>query len=121
MNQTMQTVKNPSKDDIANKYLNKWTIDRLGNTDQPIIRMAIYELLYTETPDIVVINEALELAKLYSDDKIITDISTVNNEFLIRHAINKYGKEHFISCVKNSISAICIYFGFNIFINIFSL
>lgn len=33
---------------------------------------------------------------LYSDDKIITDISTVNNEFLIRHAINKYGKERIL-------------------------
>ena len=57
-------------DKLANKYLNKWTIDRLGNTDQAILRMAIYELLYTDTPDIVVINEAIELAKLYSDDKV---------------------------------------------------
>ena len=57
-------------DDLANKYLNKWTIDRLGNTDQAIIRMGIYELMYTDTPNIVVINEAVELAKLYSDDKV---------------------------------------------------
>ena len=57
-------------DDIANRYLNKWTIDRLGNTDQSIIRMAIYELMYTDTPDVVVINEAVELAKLYSDDSV---------------------------------------------------
>lgn len=56
--------------DIANKYLNKWTIDRLGNTDQAIIRMAIYELLYTKTPEIVVINEAIELAKLFSDEDV---------------------------------------------------
>lgn len=57
-------------DALANKYLNKWTIDRLGNTDQSIIRMAIYELLFTDTPEIVVINEAIELAKLYSDDSV---------------------------------------------------
>ena len=57
-------------DELANKYLSKWTIDRLGNTDQSIIRMGIYELLYTETPEIVVINEAIELAKLYSDDDV---------------------------------------------------
>jgi N utilization substance protein B len=57
-------------DTLANKYLNKWTIDRLGNTDQSIIRMAIYELLFTDTPEIVVINEAIELAKLYSDDSV---------------------------------------------------
>lgn len=57
-------------DELANKYLNKWTIDRLGNTDQAIIRMAIYELLYTNTPGIVVINEAVELAKFFSDDDV---------------------------------------------------
>ena len=57
-------------DEIANKYLNDWTIDRLGNTDQSIIRMSIYELIFTDTPEVVVINEAIELAKLYSDDSV---------------------------------------------------
>ena len=63
-------TKKEELDEIANKYLNKWTIDRLGNTDQAIIRMAIYELLYTETPGIVVINEAVELVKSFSDDDV---------------------------------------------------
>ncbi|MCD8562323.1 MAG: hypothetical protein LRY26_00810 [Bacilli bacterium] len=57
-------------DEIANKALTNWTIDRLGNTDQAIIRMGVYELLYTDTPDIVAINEAVELAKNYSDDEV---------------------------------------------------
>ena len=70
-------TKKEELDLIANKYLNKWTIDRLGNTDQSIIRMAIYELLYTDTPDIVVINEAVELAKLYSDDSVKNMINGV--------------------------------------------
>lgn len=64
-------------DELANKYLNNWTIDRLGNTDQAIIRMAIYELMYTDTPSIVVINEAVELAKLYSDDKVKDMINSI--------------------------------------------
>lgn len=64
-------------DSIANNYLNKWTINRLGNTDQSILRMGIYELLYTNTPDIVVINEAVELAKLYSDDDVKNMINGV--------------------------------------------
>lgn len=57
-------------DEIANKYLDGWTIDRLGNTDRAILEIGIYELLYTDTPDIVCINEAIELAKLYSDDEV---------------------------------------------------
>lgn len=59
-----------SIDELANKYLDSWTIDRLGNTDKAILRMGIFELLYTGTPDIVAINEAIELAKVYSDDKV---------------------------------------------------
>ena len=57
-------------DKLANNFLNGWTIDRLGNTDQAILRMGIYELLYTKTPAIVSINEAIELAKDYSDDDV---------------------------------------------------
>ncbi len=56
--------------EIANKNLDGWTIDRLGNTDQAILKMSIYELLYTDTPPIVVINEAVELAKEFSDDSV---------------------------------------------------
>lgn len=65
----VMTYKN-NIDSLANKYLKGWTIDRLGNTDIAILRMGIYELLYTDTPDIVCINEAIELAKLYSDDDV---------------------------------------------------
>lgn len=64
-------------DNMANKYLNNWTIDRLGNTDIAILRMGIYELMYTETPNIVCINEAIELAKNYSDDDVCKMINAV--------------------------------------------
>ena len=64
-------------DELANKYLDDWKITRLGNTDQSILRMGIYELLYTDTPDIVAINEAIELAKLYSDDSVRKMINSV--------------------------------------------
>ena len=53
-------------DEIANEYLNGWKISRLGNTDQAILRMGIYELLYTKTPEVVAINEAIELAKKHN-------------------------------------------------------
>ena len=56
--------------EIANKYLIDWSIDRLGKIDQAILCIGIYELLYTSTPSIVCINEAIELAKKYSDDKV---------------------------------------------------
>lgn len=64
-------------DRIANKHLKDWTIDRLGKTDQAIIRMGIYEILYTSTPDIVCINEAILLAKEFSDDKVKNMINAI--------------------------------------------
>ena len=64
-------------DRIANKHLNDWTVDRLTKTDQAILRMGIYELVYTDTPEIVAINEAVELANTYSDEKVKNMINAV--------------------------------------------
>lgn len=64
-------------DELANKYLSNWTIDRLGNTDQAILRIGIYELIYSDTPAVVAINEAIELSKLYSDDDVRKMINAV--------------------------------------------
>src|SRR5574344_221330 len=55
---------------MANKYLKEWTIDRIDATGAAILRMALYEIKYTDTPPVVVINEAIELAKKYSDDNV---------------------------------------------------
>ena len=64
-------------DECANKYLDNWTIDRLGLTDQAILRIAIYELLYTDVPSLVSIDEAVELAKSYSDVSVCKMINGV--------------------------------------------
>ena len=60
---------------IANKYLVDWEIDRLSKVDKAILSLGIYELLYTDTPPIVAINEALELSHKYSDDKVVKMIN----------------------------------------------
>ena len=64
-------------DIIANKYLKNWTIDRLDSVGRVILRMGIYEIKYTDTPNIVAINEAVELAKRYSDDNIKKMVNAV--------------------------------------------
>ena len=64
-------------DKIANKYLTNWSIDRLDAEGKAILRMSIYELKYMDTPDLVVINEAVELAKKYSDDAVRKMINAV--------------------------------------------
>lgn len=63
--------------ELANKNLKDWKMERLGLTDQAILCIGLYELLYTDTPDVVAINEAVELAKKYSDDKVKNMINGV--------------------------------------------
>ena len=67
----------PEIDNLANKYLEDWDISRLGYTDQAIIRIGIYEIMWTDTPDITCIDEAVELAKEYSDEKVCKMINGV--------------------------------------------
>jgi len=59
-------------DTIISDNLENWTIDRLNLVDKAIVRNAVYELTATELPFEVVIDEAIELTKKYSnldDDK----------------------------------------------------
>lgn len=62
---------------IANKYLIDWNISSMDKIGAAILKMAIYELEYTDTPHIVVINEAVELAKKYSTEEVKKMINAV--------------------------------------------
>ena len=67
---------------IANKYMKNWDISRIDKTGAAILKMAIYELKYTDTPHIVVINEAVELSKKYSDDAVRKIINAVLDKMI---------------------------------------
>ncbi len=57
-------------DSYITKNLKKWTIDRIEKELLAIIRLATYEIIFDETiPTVVSINEAIELSKVYSDEK----------------------------------------------------
>ena len=64
-------------DNKANKYLESWDINRLNKVDKAIFSIGIYELLYTDTPSVVAINEAIELSKKYSDDAVVKMLNAV--------------------------------------------
>lgn len=64
-------------DEIANTNLKDWRIDRIDSMGRAILRMGIFELKYMDTPDLVVINEAVELAKKYSIDDVRKMINAV--------------------------------------------
>ena len=53
---------------IEKNLKSDWKIDRISKIDIAILKLAIYELEYTEIPFKVVINEAVEIAKKYGED-----------------------------------------------------
>jgi len=78
-----------SIDKTISKYLDNWDLDRLGKTDKAILRLATYEMLHYDTPKVVVINEAVELSKKYSDDKIIKLINAVLDKIRDNEEVNE--------------------------------
>ena len=54
-------------DEVIAKFARGWTVARLPRIDRAILRLATWELLGTDTPPAVVINEAVELAKDYGN------------------------------------------------------
>ena len=53
---------------IETNLKSDWRIERISKVNLAILKLAIYELKYTEVPFKVVINEAVELAKKYGED-----------------------------------------------------
>ena len=57
-------------DAVIGKYAQGWALNRLGKVDLTILRMAVYELMcMPEIPVGATINEAVELAKRYAEDR----------------------------------------------------
>jgi N utilization substance protein B len=67
-------------DDLIRSYIQGWDFDRIPNVDRNILRIAIWELLWSQTPEAVAIDEALKLA---------TELSTENSPTFIHGVLSK--------------------------------
>ncbi|HMD38341.1 MAG TPA: transcription antitermination factor NusB [Candidatus Acidoferrum sp.] len=56
-------------DELIVKQAENWRLERLAVIDRAILRLAIYELLTTDTPPKVILNEAVDLAKKFSSEE----------------------------------------------------
>ncbi|HVD41316.1 MAG TPA: transcription antitermination factor NusB [Solirubrobacterales bacterium] len=52
-------------DDVIAAHAKGWTVDRIAPLDMNVMRTALYEMEFTDTPAEVAINEAVEIAKEY--------------------------------------------------------
>ena len=56
-------------DKIIKDHLIDWDFDRLDKVDKQILRLGVYEIKYTDTPFQIAIDEAVKIAKNFSEDK----------------------------------------------------
>jgi len=55
-------------DETIERISTNWRLDRMGKVDRNVLRLAVYELLRTDVPVKVAINEAIELGKKYGSE-----------------------------------------------------
>lgn len=59
-----------------------WTVERLTLVEKNILRLGIYEMTEFDTPQIVAVNEAVELAKAFSDETSSRFVNGVLSQFV---------------------------------------
>lgn len=69
-------------DALVSEFAVDWKLERINRVDLSILRVAIYELRYTEQTAAVAVNEALELAKTYSSPEAVSFINGVLGSLL---------------------------------------
>lgn len=76
-------------DELINKYAKNWSVDRMPKVDLSILRLSVCELLcLKQIPNKVSINEAVEIAKVYCDDKTPKFINGI-----LGSVVNEIGEE----------------------------
>ena len=83
-------------DEVISRHAVGWKIKRMSKVTLSVLRLAVYELKYTDTPPKAVINEAVEIAKEYDDEKAAPFVNGILNkvartEGLIADPDNKDG------------------------------
>ena len=66
-------------DSIINVNLHNWKFERINMIEKNILRLAIYEMLYTNTSASIIINEAVEMSKKYTVPKAFKFVNGILN------------------------------------------
>lgn len=78
---------------ISSKLKENWTIDRVSKINISLLKIAIYEMLYTSVPYKVAINEVVELAKKYSDEQASSFINGILASIVKDEKLNEKTEE----------------------------
>ena len=71
-------------DTLISEYADNWAITRSAATDRNVLRLGAYELLHTDTPGPVVVDEAVELSKRFGGKKSAAFVNGILDKILHR-------------------------------------
>jgi N utilization substance protein B len=69
-------------DDLLTERADNWSLERMAVTDRNVMRIGAYEILYSETPGRVAINEAVDLARRFGSGQSSQFVNGVLDRFL---------------------------------------
>ncbi len=72
-------------DALLGKTADNWGLERMAATDRNVLRLGAFELLYTDTPGPVVIDEAVDLAKRYGSAHSSQFVNGILDKLLTSH------------------------------------
>lgn len=70
---------------MLGRTADNWSLQRMVATDRNVLRLGAFEILYTDTPDRVAINEAVDLAKRYGTAQSGPFVNGILDKFLVHH------------------------------------
>lgn len=72
-------------DTLLTSIADNWSLQRMAATDRNLLRLGAYEILYTQTPGAVAINEAVELAKRFGTAHSAQFVNGILDKFMEGH------------------------------------
>jgi N utilization substance protein B len=86
----------PALDEMIQNQADNWRLSRMAGVDRNIIRMSVYEFLHeSDTPKLVIIDEAIEIAKKYGTAKSPQFINGILDGILKRYNLGR-GEERVV-------------------------
>ncbi|MBQ7338608.1 MAG: transcription antitermination factor NusB [Clostridia bacterium] len=83
--------KREALDVMIGRFSKDWKITRLSHVSRAVLRLGVYELMYSDLPVQIALNEAIVLAKKFDDPKARPFVNGVLNA--IKNEIEQKGKE----------------------------
>ena len=75
------------ENEIQENIKSDWTLSRISKIDITLLKLGIYEILFSKLPYKVVINEVVELSKKYGDDKSKSFVNGVLASIVKKHKL----------------------------------